>query len=56
MHLYSKVKDVRSTLVEWPTLVEWATRMWVYAGSSLTGTDHRKKLILALYCSLNDVK
>ena len=38
------------------TVVERATHMRVYAGSSPTGADHRKELISALSCSLNDVK
>ena len=32
------------------------THMRVYAGSSPTGANHRKELISALFCSLNDVK
>ena len=36
------------------TVVERATHMQVYAGSSLTGVDHHKELISALSCSLND--
>ena len=38
------------------TVVERATYMRVYAGSSPTGADHRKELKSALSCSLNDVK
>ena len=38
------------------TVVEPATHMWVYAGSSPTSADHRKELISASSCSLNDVK
>ena len=38
------------------TVVEWATYMRVYAGSSPTSADHRKELIQASSCSLNDVK
>ena len=38
------------------TVVELATYMRVYAGSSPTGADHPKELKSALSCSLNDVK
>ena len=38
------------------TVVEWATHMLVYVGLSPTGANHRKELISALSCSLNDVK
>ena len=38
------------------TVVERATYIQVYAGSSPTGADHRKELKSALSCSLNDVK
>ena len=38
------------------TVVEQATYMRVYAGSSPTSADHRKELIYASSCSLNDVK
>ena len=38
------------------TMVEWATHMRVYAGSSPIGADHREELIAALSYSLNDVK
>ena len=40
------------------TVVEQATHMHmrVYAGLRPTGADHCKELILALSCSLNDVK
>ena len=38
------------------TVVEPGTHMWVYAGSSPTGTDHRKELISTMSRSLNDVK
>ena len=38
------------------TVVLRATHMQVYAGLSPISTDHRKELISALSCSLNDVK
>ena len=38
------------------TVVERATHMQVHAGLSSICTDHRKELISALSCSLNDVK
>ena len=38
------------------TVVERATYMRVYAGSSPTGADHRKEFISALSFSPNDVK
>ena len=38
------------------TVVEWATQMQVYAGSSPTSADHHRELISALFCSLNYVK
>ena len=38
------------------TVVERATHMRVYAGSSPTGADHRKEFISALSFSPNDVK
>ena len=43
-----------SAMVE--TVVERATHMPVYAGSIPTCADHHKELILALSCSLYDVK
>ena len=49
-------RNLHETVGVRSTVVERATHMRVYAGSSPTGAGHRKEFISALSFSPNDVK